>query len=171
MKFKQNQEDVQEAEKSLMSKELYNGFIDLIQFECNKLALISEAKNYFWNQGLMNYKKFFKGLFKACEEVKCCLIGQLQKRLQEIPEFKIPALDNDFDDPITPFKKLAEMEDEFETKLNDLINQAFEDKDWVNFHYLLKKLDTIDHICCRALAAVENKADVLALCEQHTSEK
>lgn len=170
MKFKQPQEE-QNKESGKMSKDLYNGFVDLIQFEIDKLTLIASARFYFYENGLMNYKKFFNGLYKACEEVKCCLVEQLQKNLQEIPEFTVPSIVNNFESSITPFRMLAEMEDAFEDKLNNLIDIAFRDKDWNNFHYLLKKLDTIDHICCRALAAVENKADVLALCEQHIAEK
>jgi len=170
MKFKQHQEE-QNKEQDKISIKLKEGFIDLIQFEIDKLTLISSAKFYFYENGLMSYKKFFKCLYKSCEEIKYCLVSQLKNNGVEIPEFTIPAIVDDFENPTIPFKMLAEMEDQFEEKLNNLINIAFEDKDWKNFHYLLKKLDTIDHICCRALAAVENKADVLALCEQHISEK
>mgnify|MGYP002622092401 CR=1 FL=1 len=166
MKFKSQQEEPNpEPEKQQMSNELYNGFIDLIQFEYNKLAIISSAKHYFWEQGLSDYKKFFKRLYESCEKTKYCLINQLQKQMLSVPEFRIPALVDDFDNPISPFEKMSELEDEFTIKLQHLITIAFEDKDWTNFHYLLNKIDTIDHLCCRALAAVKNKANVSALCE------
>jgi len=168
MKFKTDQE---EQKQGSMSENLYKGFIDLIQFEIDKLSLISSAKNYFYNNGLMNYKKFFKRLYESCEKIKHCFIGQLMKNNEIVPEFTIPGLVSSFDDVQTPFRMLADMEDTFEEKLRKLIDIAFEDKDWINFHYLLKKLDTIDHICCRALAAVKNKEDVLMLCEQHIMEK
>ncbi len=169
MKFKTNQEE-QSNEQGKMSLSLYKGFIDLIQFEIDKLALISSAKFYFCENGLINNKKFFKTLYKSCEEIKHCLIEQLIKNSAAVPEFTIPGIIS-FDDTVTPFKMLSDMEDTFESKLISLIDIAFGDKDWYNFHYLLKKLDTIDHICCRALAAVKNNADVLTLCEQHTLEK
>ena len=169
MTFKQESEE----NKSLknMSKELYDGFIDLIQFEIDKLSLISAAKSYFYMNGMINYKKFLKDIYKGCEKIKCCLIDQLRLNQQDIPEFIIPEVKSNFENKEEPFKVLSNMEDEFEKKLIKLINIAFDDKDWKNFHYLLKKLDTIDHICCRALAAVKNNANILELCEQHTTEK
>lgn len=168
MKFKQNE---QPAEKEGMSKELYDKFIELIQMEVDKLSFISSAKLYFYSTGQMNYKKFFKHLHKNCEELKHCLIGFLINQMEDIPSFTIPKLDIDFKDDIEPFKKMAEYEDTFIEKLNDIITQAYNDKNWQAFHYLLKKLDGIDHICCRALAAVEHGADVLQLCEQPSKEK
>lgn len=173
MKFKTNLQGSEEAkeDKQSMPKELYEGFIDLIQFEIDKLSLVSSAKFYFYKNGFMNYKKFFKCIYKSCEELKHCLVSYLENAQQDIPEFKIPELGRDFENEIEPFKMLAKMEDVFEEKLLSLIDIAFDNKDWKSFHYLLKKLDTIDHLCCRALAAIENKQDVLALCEQHTSEK
>lgn len=172
MKFKQVEEEVK-SPTGKMSKELHSKFIDLIQFEINKLAKVTAAKFYFYENGNIGYKKFFKYLYKSCEEVKGCLIGFLRSQMEEIPEFKIPVIITDFKDSKEPFQIMAELEDEFVEKLNDLINQAFDDKNWMAFHYLLKKLDTIDHLCCRALAAVENQADVSALipCEQHSTEK
>ena len=168
MKFKQNEQPV---EKGGMSKELYDKFIELIQMEVDKLSFISSAKFYFYNTGQMNYKKFFKCLYKNCEELKYCLIGFLINQMEDIPSFTIPKLDIDFKDDIEPFKKMAEYEDTFIEKLNDIITQAYNDKNWQAFHYLLKKLDGIDHICCRALAAVEHGADILQLCEQPSKEK
>lgn len=164
MKFKQNNE----PEK--VENPIKDGFIDLIQFEITKLSLISSAKFYFYQNGLMNYKKFFKHLYKGCEEIKHCLVSFATEIGIELPDFKLPK-SIEFSNSKEPFEKLAEMEDEFEDKLNSLIDLAFEDKNWKVFHYLLKKLDTIDHLCCRALAAVENNANVLDLCEQHTLEK
>ena len=54
-----------------------------------------------------------------------------------------------------------------------LISEAFEEQDWDVYEYLIKKLDEIDHLCCRALEAVKNKSDLLdlILCEQHSLEK
>lgn len=169
MTFKANQEE-SEVKSKKMSDKLYKGFVDLIQFEIDKLTFISSAKFYFYTNGLMQYKKFFAELYKSCEEIKCCLINQLRKCDRNIPELIIRT-EEPFNDSKKPFEVLAKMEDTFERVLNDLINIAFEDKDWNNFYYLLKKLDKIDHICCRALAAIENGADISMLCEQRISEK
>lgn len=168
MKFKQNEQPV---EKEGMSKELYDKFIELIQMEVDKLSFISSVKFYFYNTGQMNYNKFFKCLYKNCEELKHCLIGFLINQMEDVPSFTIPKLNIDFKDDIEPFKKMAEYEDTFVEKLNGIITQAYDDKNWQAFHYLLKKLDGIDHICCRALAAVEHGADILQLCEQPSKEK
>ena len=86
MKFKQNEE----SEKVEMSNPLEEGFIDLIQFEITKLNLISSAKCYFYKNGLMDYKKFFKTLYKNCEEIKHCLVAFVTENGTELPEFKIP---------------------------------------------------------------------------------
>jgi len=170
MKFKQNEEPVEEKKKG-MDKELHEMFVKMIQMEINKLAFISSAKYYFFTTGEMKYKKFFKCLYKNCEELKKCLIGYLMSHLEDIPEFTIPKINIDFKDSVEPFKQMAEWEDEFIEYLNDMIDKAFEVKDWQAFHYLLKKFDGIDHLCCRALAAVEHGADVMDLCEQPSKEK
>ena len=173
MKFKTNQEE-QNKEVEKMSKELYDGFLDLIQFEVDKLTLIESARLYFHKIGLVNYEKFFKGLYKVCKETKNCLIEHLYNNSsKEIPEFVIPQIVSfeSFSENTKPFKMLAEMEDTFVEKINNLISISNGDRNWNSFYYLLQKLSKVDHICCRALSAVENKADVLALCEQHISEK
>ena len=166
MKFKQSEEPEKETNS------LQDEFANLIQFEITKLSLITSAKLYFYKEGLMDYKKFFKYLYKSCEEIKHCLTAFAVDNDFKLGAFEIPKLVT-FSDIKEPFKQLADMEDEFEDRLNTLINLAVEDKNWKVFHYLLKKLDTIDHICCRALAAIENNANILALipCEQHTTEK
>lgn len=175
MKFKEQpqQEQKQEVQEKSggMSKALYDNFVDLIQFEIKKLTLIESAKHYYRIRGNQTYVEFLTGLGKECKKVKCCLIDQLVNNNKEVPEFLIPQMIVSFDDPLTPFKTLAELEDKFEEELTNLINIAFEDKDWKNFYYFMKKQDLLDGICHRALSAIENKADLLKLCEQHTSEK
>ena len=52
MTFKQESEENKYLKN--MSKELYDGFIDLIQFEIDKLSLISAAKSYFYMNGMIN---------------------------------------------------------------------------------------------------------------------
>lgn len=174
MKFKTSENEQSPGPKKVgMSTELYNKFIDLIQFEIEKLNLINSAQCYFFKEGQMAYKKFFAYIEEQCKKVKSCLILHLSSNMEEIPEFKIPAQIK-FEDLKEPFVKLAEMEDSYEEKLNNLIDIAFVDKNWKSFYYLLKKLDTIDHLCCRAVVAIENKCNVLNLlpaCEQHTLEK
>lgn len=174
MKFKQNQELKQDAQENQigMNKDLYNGFIDLIQFEYNKLNAILSAKFYFYEKGQMTYKKFFTYLYEQCDKTKKCLVLFLVNNLEKLPEFTTPSL-NDFSDLLAPFELLANMEDVFEEKLLNLINIAFENKEWKAFYYLLKQLDTIDHICCRALEAAKANVDVTTLipCEQHISAK
>lgn len=165
MKFKENQEE-QSKEFVGMSDNLYKDFIDLIQFEIDKLTLIDSVIAYFHTNGFTNYEKFYKYLYDKCKDTKCCLISFLRNNLKEIPEFKIPTLGASFKDSTEPFKMLADMEDLFEEKVNNMINEAFSDKDWKSFYYLLKKLDKVDHLCCRALAAVENKQNPLDLCER-----
>lgn len=167
MKFKPSEK---EPEANKMSNKLYDGFIDLLQFEQDKLGLICSAKFYFYDMGLIPYKKFFKALYKKCEETRNCLITYLRDNLEDVPQLKIPAIINNFDNPTKPFEMLAEMEDQFESKLNALITIANEDKNWRTFSYLLDKLSKIDHICCRAFAAVQNKVDPNGLlpCEQHS---
>lgn len=168
MKFKQNQELEQESQIK-MNKDLYEAFIDLIQFEINKIGIIESAKFYFYKNGLMSYKKFFKYLWKNCNDIKMCLISYVMEHMGELPEFTINSIKADFENPIEPFKILASKEDEYCDKLTKMIDLAFENKEWSAFKYLLEKLNKIDHICCRALAAVEHDADVSDLipCESH----
>lgn len=174
MKFKSNQSEEQNKEQKGMSKELHSAFVDMIQFEIDKLQWVTSAKFYSIDNGLSSYEKFFEYLIKKCAETKDCFIGYLRLNMEEVPDFREAALINDFTNTVEPFKQLAQLEDVYEEKLNNLITIANNDKNWKVFSYLLKKIDCVDHICCRALAAVENKADPNALipsCEQHFLEK
>ncbi len=168
MKFKSNQED--QNKELEISENLKSGFLDLIQFEIDKLTLLNSACYYFYKLGLTDYKKFCKHLLKACEDTKHCLIWQVMKNSILIPELTIPK-QVEFADKIEPFKLLASMEETYVEKVTKLIDIAMEDKNWNNFNYLLDKLKAVDYICSRALSAVENNANILALCEPHIMEK
>lgn len=172
MTFRQYEEPKEEV-KSKKDNDLYEMFGDLIQFEEDKLALISAAKAYFCKNGLESYKKFFEFLAKTCCETKLCLTKFLITEKEVVPVLHIPEVNLDFEDEIAPFKTVAKMENEFLDRINAMLTKANEDKNWRVFSYLLKKLDCVDGLCTRALAAVNNKSDVLALipCEQHSSEK
>ena len=173
MKFKQQQEEQEEVKvnKTKISEELKKSIVDLIQFEIDKLSLVKSAKYYCYYKGLVKYEKYFAGLYNACEKVKDCLIMFLKSKGCDIPEFTIPEIEKDFENITKPFELLAEKEDKYEEMIISLIDIAFSDKDWVTFNYFLKKLDGIDHICCRALEAVKNNGNVLDLCEQRITEK
>lgn len=172
MKFKETQpEPEQKVEAGKMSEKLHNALVGVIKFEVEKLELVTSAIYYYCENGLIQYKKFFKCLSEGCEKCKCDYITYLRTNHEEIPEITIPAMVMNFKDPVEPFRLIAKLEDVYEQSLKEIIDIAMEDKDWKTFHFLLKKYDCIDHLCCRALAAVENKANVLDLCEQHTMEK
>ena len=151
--------------KSGMDKELYDLFIDLIQFEINKLSFISSAKTYFFHNGYLDYKKFFKYMYKGCEKSKHCLINYLIEEMEEIPEFKIPALNLDFKNAVEPFEVLRELEDSYAEKINAIALKAFELKDMRTLAYILPKISEIKHIACIALEAVKNEQNPLDLIE------
>ena len=163
MKFKSDQD---EQNNVRISKNLYNNLIELIQLEIDKLTLLKSGEFYFDNNGFKKYSKFFKYLYKDCDKIKSCLTLYLRDTCKVVPEFTIPEASSDFKDSVEPFKMLAKMEDLFENKLTELANIAFEDKDWKSFYYFLSKFDKCTHLCCKALAAVENNQDVMELCEQ-----
>lgn len=163
MKYKTQEEPVKI--KSGMDKELYDLFIDLIQFEINKLSFISSAKTYFFHNGYLDYKKFFKYMYKGCEKSKHCLINHLIEEMEEIPEFKIPALNLDFKDAVEPFEVLRELEDSYAEKINAIALKAFELKDMHTLAYILPKISEIKHIACIALEAVKNEQNPLDLIE------
>ena len=154
-----------EQEKSGMNKELYDMFIDLIQFEIEKLSFIHSARIYFYHNGYIDYKKFFKHMYKACEATKHCLMNFLIESLEPIPDFTIPALNLEFRDKFEPFEELQKMEDEYAEKINALALKAFEVKDMHVLAYIINKLNEIKHIACIALEAVKNDQNPLDLIE------
>lgn len=154
-----------EQEKSGMNKELYNLFIDLIQFEIEKLSFIHSAKVYFYHNGYINYKKFFKHMYKGCEASKHCLMNFLIESLEPIPDFSIPAMNLEFKDKIEPFEKLREYEDNYTEKINNIALKAFELKDMRVLAYIINKINEIKHIACIALEAVKNDQNPLDLIE------
>lgn len=157
MKFKTEQE----------SSLLYDALVALIQIEVNKKSLLESGLIYFDKNGFGNYYQFFNKTKAKCDQLYSCLLNYLRDNFKSSPEFVIPTTNTDYDNPISLFETLAKIEDSFESKLNDAINIAFNDKDWKSFHYLLKKFDNINHICCKALAAVKNNQDLTELCERH----
>lgn len=164
MKFKSQEGVKQET----TTNKLFDGLVDLINFEIDKKVLIYSSIFYFENNGRNDYKKFFKYLNNICEDNKNCLIHFTKEHFGKIPSMVFGEIKDDFANILEPFKQLSEMEDTYEQKLNNLINLAFDEKDWSTFHYLLNKLSEMEHICCKALATIENKGNILDLCEQHT---
>lgn len=166
MKFKQ--QDAKEANA------LYVSLTKLLQIEEDKLSLIEAAMSYFYMQGNMVYKKFFKHLHKACIDFKLNFQFFLYECCGETPERKISSFKLDtINDNVKLFETLASVEDKYVEELNNAINLAYDAKQWDAFHYLLDKFGKIDHLCCRAAAAVKdgnNPADLIQ-CEQHSSEK
>lgn len=168
MKFKQTEE---KEDKQNISKELYSAFSKLLQIEEDKLTLIEAAKMYSFMHGNMNHKKFLIHLFDACLKNKCCILGHLYMNEMTTPELTIHSVNlKDFETSEKFFELLASAEDEYESALNDATRIAYNDNNWKTFYYLLKKLESIDHLCCRAAEAVKNGNDLLALipCEQHS---
>lgn len=171
MKFK-NQEE--KEDKKLISKELYSAFSDILQIEEDKLSLIEAGKICSFMHGNMNYKKFLIYLFEGCIKNKYCLLGHLYMNEMSSPEITIHSVDlKTFETDEKFFELLASAEDEYVAALNKAVSIAYNDQNWGTFHYLLKKLESIDHLCCRAYEAVKGGYDLLALipCEQHFSEK
>jgi len=171
MKFKQNEE---KESKPTLSKELYNAFSKILQIEEDKLTLIEAGKMHSFIHGNMNCKKFLIHLFEGCMKNKYCFLGHLYMNEMPSPELTIHSVDlKEFESNEKFFELLALAEDEYVSALNEAVNIAYNNQNWGTFHYLLKKLESIDHLCCRALEAVKGGYDLLALipCEQHSSEK
>ena len=166
MKMKQAEEN--KEKNGLISKELEKAFNDLLAFEAKKLSFIYSAKLYMDYNGLVNYYKFFCHVFKSCEDTIHCIIHYLTSRMCKVQELTFPAMDYTIESPESAFEQLASYEDGFEDVLYDMLDKANEDGDWNSVMYLGQKLDKIDHICCKAYAAVQNKQNPLDLikCEQ-----
>lgn len=171
MKLKQPEE---KEDKLSISKELYSAFSDILQIEEDKLNLIHAAITYCYMHGNMQYKRFLSYLYECCVKNKNCILGYLYMNNITSPTITVHGIKLDeFESFEKIFELLSSAEDEYESVLNDAINAAFKDNNWSAFQYLLKKLDGLDHLCCRALEAVKNNCDLLTLipCEQHSSDK
>lgn len=158
MKFKEKQE-----EKSGMSKELYDMFIDIIQTEYEKMSFVLSAKFYFYHEGCKNYKKFFSKMLENCGKCKFDFEAFLVNHMESVPEFNVPAIDLDFNDITEPFDKFVDYEEEFVEKLNNLAKKALEVADTEVLAFVLPMIKNIDHIACRAAECVKNQQNPLDL--------
>ena len=158
MKFKEKPE-----EKSGMAKELYDMFIDIIQTEYEKMSFVLSAKFYYYQNGCMNYKKFFSKMLENCGKCKFDFEAFLVNHMEEVPEFTVPEINLDFDETITPFDKFVEYEEDFVEKLNALAKKALELADVEVLAFVLPMIKCIDHIACRAAECVKNQQNPLDL--------
>lgn len=156
MKFKTNDPE----KKSKMDKDLYDLFIDLIQFEIEKITFIKSASKYFDLNGYQDYDGFFKDIERDCSEFKECICNYLLNRLEILPDFKCPAIDVDFSNAQQVFDLFASLEEDGFEKLNELAKKALDVLDMGALAYLLKKLSNFSHIACRAKEAVKNNQPV-----------
>lgn len=146
----------QEVEKRGMNKDLYNLFIEMLQFEYNKTSFLKGAKFYCWAQGLQEYCNFFKVMMDCCEHCKNDFIYYLLSRFETIPEIKINSIKIEYKSIEEVFTAFAEMEETFVDILERIVTKAKELNDVNTMAFTLPMLNKIDHIACRALAAVKN---------------
>lgn len=168
MRFKQ-QEEKQED-----NKQLYSAFTKILQIEEDKLSLIEAAMSYFYMHGNMEYKKFFKHLHQACLKCKLGMQFFLYEVFEEVPERTIHPIKLDsLTEDIKIFELLASAEDEYADEMSKALDIAYDSKDWKSLNYLLNEFEKIDHLCCRATAAVKSGNSLLDLipCEQPSTDK
>lgn len=162
-------ETVEENKNSatLMSKELEEMFNKLLNFEAEKLSYIYSTKLYMDYNGLVDNYKFLCELYKYCEETMHCIIHYLTSKMCKVPAITFPAMNYTIKSQEDVFEQLTVFEDKYEELIEDMIDVANQNKDWKSMSYLMKKLDKIDHICCKALAAVKNNKNpyLLIKCE------
>lgn len=164
MRFKQPEQKSEELK-------LYYSLKKLLAIEADKIALVEAAICYFYIHGNENYCKFFKKLHELCMKCKLDLEMHICVSAAMLPQVTIHEIKfEDFESDLKIFELLAAIEDEYVDTLDAAINEVFDKKDWETLSYLNNVLGKIDHIACRAHAAVKAKADVLALlpCEQHS---
>ena len=157
---------------SLMSKELEKMFNDLLNFEAEKLSYIYSAKLYMDYNGLTDNYKFLCELYKGYEKTMHCMIHYLTSKMCKVSQIVFPAMDYTIKSEEDVFEQLTAFEDRYEEFIETMIDLANENKDWKSFSYLTHKLDEIDHICCKAFAAVKNHKNpyLLIKCEQPLKE-
>lgn len=172
MKFKTQQaepnveEDVkiesesESKENKGMNKELYDSFIDLIQFEYDKLSFLMSAKIYCYFNGYLEYKHFFSEMLEECKKTKDCITWYLIERMEDIPSFKVEKLDYGFSDVKKIFEDFSKKEDEYLEKLNEIGQLALEAKDLSALQYISEKIKNFKHIGCIATAAVKNEQSI-----------
>lgn len=171
MKMKQNVEENKEN-SSLMSKELEKLFGELLNFEAEKLSYIYSTKLYMDYNGLTDNYKFLREIYKRCESTIHCLIHYLTSKMCKVPEIVFPAMNYTIKTEEDVFEQLTAFEDKYEELIENMLDLANEDKDWKSVSYLMHKLDEIDHVCCKAFAAVKNHKNpyLLIKCEQPLKE-
>ena len=151
MKFKEN--------KPGMNQELYDLFIDLIQLELNKIALVASGKYYFEKTGLILYKDFMCKLKCHCVKFKESIESYLVERDVEIPEFTIPAIKVNFESKEIPFEELVKLEENCCKALYDIVKKADEVTDFCAFGFAMDLWKNFKHIAEKALNAVNNNQD------------
>lgn len=156
-----------------MNKELYNRFLEIIQFEYNKMSFLKGAKFYCWAHGLQSHCNFFKIMKDCCSKCLNDLIYHLLSRFEEVPEFKIKNIRTEYDSIEDLFTAFAKNEDEYVGLLEEATKIAKNVDDIEALALFLPMVKNIDHIACRALEAVKNNKNPYELltgyCEDYVS--
>lgn len=145
-----------EVEKEGMNKELYDLFINMIQLEYNKSSFLKGAKFYCWAHGLQEYANFFKVMMDTCASCKNDFIYHLLGRFEVIPELKVEAVKTEYESTEEVFTEFVKREEEFVDLIERIVTKSKELDDVNAMAFSLPILNKVDHIACRALAAVKN---------------
>lgn len=163
----------QSAEKEGMNKELYDLFIEIIQFEYNKMSYLKGAKFYCWAHGLQNHANFFKVMMDSCSKCKNDFVYYLLSHFEKVPAITVDAIETGYESVRDVFSEFAKREDSFIELLKNVTEKAKDVKDIEAEAFLLPMIKHIDHIACRALEAVKNEQNpydlLMGCCEDHIS--
>lgn len=160
----------QEVEKEGMNKELYDLFIEMIQFEYNKMSFLKGAKIYCWVHGLQDCANFFKEMIGNCSRCKDDFVYYLLTHFEKVPSITIDAIETGYDSARDAFSEFAKREDDFIELLEKTVKKAKEVTDIEAEAFLLPMVSKIDHIACRALEAVKNDKNPLDLVRSYCCE-
>lgn len=139
-----------------MNEELYDLFIEMVQFEYNKLSFLRGAKFYCWAHGLAEYANFFKIMIDECWRCTNDFICHLLGRFEVIPELKIDSIKIEYESAEEVFTEFVKLEETFVDLLERIVTKSKELDDINAMAFTLPIVNKIDHIACRALEAVKN---------------
>lgn len=121
-----------------LSESMIDKLIKQIQHELYNHNLYKTFANFFLVEGLMKLYQYYTA--RANEELihHNWIVDYLNANHIEFKYPSVPEVSESFDDYITPFELTLEKEIETTNSINEIVDLAFTEKDWLTFNWLMK---------------------------------
>lgn len=168
MKYKVTQTESKSTSKDTrLSNIMIDKLVDQIKHELYNHNLYKTFANFFNSEGLVKLYMYYTS--RAEEELlhHNWIVNYLNANHIEFKYPTIPQISEEFDDYITPFELTLKKEIETTNLINEIVELALEEKDWLTFNWLMK--DSGSKLVAEQLEEESISRTVLYIAEQDDS--